>query len=317
MPGEAWGVRSVPLIESRYPLWDQKDFMRDVDEGRFYLPDAEELERETLVTSSIDAEPEQCLRVPGPSFLPMIAAVFTGGAFIFPTFHMYAWGLVSAALAIGAILAWLWTGTATIPEKPEKDVGLGLRLPLYASGPRSVGWWAMFITMLGDMTAFLSLVFGYFFYWTVHADFPPTDAPGPGLFWPLLGLALLLAAWLGTLLARGWNRRAQVGAMRAALAAGAALAFGGGASLLAGPWANGLEPTAHVYPAIVWILLIWAVLHVGAGIIMQLYCLARSLARRLTPEHDIDICNVALFWHFVAATALMTVAVVALFPLVA
>ncbi len=89
MPGEPWGVRTVPLIESRYPLWDQKDFMRDVDEGRFYLPDAEEGERETLVTSSIDAEPEQCLRVAGPSFLPMIAAVFTGGAFIFPTFHMY------------------------------------------------------------------------------------------------------------------------------------------------------------------------------------------------------------------------------------
>ena len=163
--------------------------MRDVDEGRFYLPDAEEGERETLITSSIDAEPEQCLRVAGPSFLPLIAAVFTGGAFIFPTFHMYAATLISAALALGAILAWLWTGTAIIPEKPEKDVGLGLRLPLYVSGPRSVGWWAMFITMLGDMTAFLSLVFGYFFYWTVHADFPPDGfararpvlaAPRPG-----------------------------------------------------------------------------------------------------------------------------------------
>ena len=34
----------------------------------------------------------------------MIAAVFTGGVFIFPTFHMYAGGLVSGALAIGAIL---------------------------------------------------------------------------------------------------------------------------------------------------------------------------------------------------------------------
>ena len=33
--------------------------------------------------------------------------------------------------------------------------------------------------------------------------------------------------------------------------------------------------------------------------------------------HDIDICNVALFWHFVAATVLVTVAVVALFPEVA
>jgi cytochrome c oxidase subunit I+III len=291
--------------------------MRDVDEGRFYLPDAEEGERETLVTSSIDAEPEQCLRVPGPSFLPMIAAAFTGGAFIFPTFHMYAEGLVSGALAIGAILAWLWTGTAVIPEKPEKDVGLGLRLPIYMSGSRSVGWWAMFITMLGDMTAFLSLVFGYFFYWTVHADFPPQASPGPGLAWPLLGLALLLGSWLSTLLARGWNGRGHVQAMRVALVAAVALAGLGGAALLAGPWANGLDPTAHVYPAIVWILLIWTTLHVGTGVIMQLYCVAGSLAGRLTPSHDIDIWNVTLFWHFVAATALITVAVVALFPMVA
>jgi cytochrome c oxidase subunit I+III len=253
--------------------------------------------------------------VPGNSFLPTIAAVFTGGAFIFPTFHMYAWGLVSTALAIGAILVWLWTGTAMIPEKPEKDVGLGLSLPLYASGPRSVGWWAMFITMLGAMTAFLSLVFGYFFYWTVRADFPPDASPGPGLIWPLLGLALLLGAWLSTLLARGWNRRGRVAAMRAALVAGAALACLGGAALLAGPWSNGLDPTAHVYPAIVWILLIWAVLHVGPGVIMQLYCLAGSLAGRLTPEHDIDICNVALFWHFVAFTVFVTTATIAGFPL--
>jgi cytochrome c oxidase subunit I+III len=105
--------------------------------------------------------------------------------------------------------------------------------------------------------------------------------------------------------------------MRAALAAAAALAGLGGAALLAGPWTTGLDPTAHVYPAVVWILLIWTVLHVGAGVIMQLYCLARSLAGRLTPAHDIDICNVTLFWHFVAATALVTVAVVALFPEVA
>jgi cytochrome c oxidase subunit I+III len=295
-------------------LWDQKDFLRDVDEGRFYLPDAEEGERETLVTSSIDAEPEQCLRVPGPSFLPMIAAVFTGGAFIFPTYHLYAAGLISGAVAICVILLWLWTGTAVIPEKPDKDVGLGLRLPLYASGPRSVGWWAMFITMLGDMTAFLSLVFAHFFCWTVHADFPPATSPGAGLVWPGLGLALLLAAWLATFFARGWNRRGDVSAMRIALAAAVALASLGGACLLAGPWVNGLDPTAHVYPAMVWILLIWTALHVGAGIIMQLYCIARSAAGLLTPSHDIDLCNVTLFWHFVAATTLITVAVVALFP---
>jgi cytochrome c oxidase subunit I+III len=317
MPGQPWGARTVPLIESRYPLWDQKDFLRDYDEGRFFLPDAEEGLRETLVTSTLDAEPEQCLRVAGPTFLTMLAAIFTGGAFIFPTFHMYIAGLVSALLALGFILAWLWTGTAMIPEKAHKDVGRGVTLPLYASGPSSVGWWAMFITMLGDLTAFAGLVFGYFFYWTVHDDFPPEPSPGPGLFWPLLALVLLLGAWLLTFMARRLNRQGHAGGLRWALAVAAVLATGGGAALLVGPSSAGLDPTAHVYPATVWILLLWTALHVGAGLVMQLYCIAGSLAGRLTPTFDIDIWNVALFWHFLLVTSVIAVAVVALFPLVA
>src|SRR3546814_11312181 len=81
--------------------------------------------------------------------------------------------VASGLLGVAAILAWLWVGTAEIPEKAEKAVGLGLTLPLYASGPAGVGWWAMFITLLGDATAFAGLVFGYFFFWTIHDDFPP------------------------------------------------------------------------------------------------------------------------------------------------
>ena len=56
MPGQPWGMRSIPEIDSRYPLWDQPNFLRDVDEGRFYLPDAEEGRREMLVTTTVDAD---------------------------------------------------------------------------------------------------------------------------------------------------------------------------------------------------------------------------------------------------------------------
>ncbi len=120
MPGRAWGARSIPIIKSRYPLWDQPDLMRDVDAGRFYLPDAEEGKRETLISSIIDAEPIQCLRVPGPTFLSMWAAIFTGGLFIFATYSWYVAALVSGGLALITILIWLWTGTAVIPEKPKR-----------------------------------------------------------------------------------------------------------------------------------------------------------------------------------------------------
>src|SRR3546814_2245946 len=82
-----------------------------------------------MVTTAIDAEPIQCLRVPGPSFIPMVAAIFIGGSFIFATFAWYWMAVASGLLGVAAILAWLWVGTAEIPEKAEKAVGLGLTLP--------------------------------------------------------------------------------------------------------------------------------------------------------------------------------------------
>ena len=47
MPGKPWGIRSIPEIDSRYPIWDQPDLVRDIDEGRFYLADAPDGRRET------------------------------------------------------------------------------------------------------------------------------------------------------------------------------------------------------------------------------------------------------------------------------
>ncbi len=315
MPDKPWGVRSIPEIDSRYPLWDQPNFVRDVDEGRFYLPDAEELKRETLVTTPLDAKPIQCLRVPGPTFVTLWAAIFTGGAFIFSTFHLWWPALASLVLAFATIVVWLWTGTALQPEKREKPVGLGLTLPLYASGPRSVGWWAMLITMLGDAVAFVSLVFGYFFYWTSRPDFPPTWLPDPSRPWSLVGLGLVLGSWVCTLVARDRNRRDRRRAFHAASLLGVALAALGSIALVQALTRAGLDPKGHVYPAIVWVLVAWTVLHVALGAVMQLYCVARRIAGRLTAEHDIDTSNVALYWHFAAGTAAITVAVIVGFPL--
>jgi cytochrome c oxidase subunit I+III len=65
------------------------------------------------------------------------------------------------------------------------------------------------------------------------------------------------------------------------------------------------------------VLAIWTALHVVAGMVMQLYCVARRWAGRMTAWHDIDINNVTLYWHFTALTVFVTVAVIAGFPLVA
>ncbi|MER8978275.1 cytochrome c oxidase subunit I [Mesorhizobium sp. M0140] len=312
-PEENWGVRSIPIIESRYPLWDQADLMQKVNEGAYYLRSAKENRRETLITSVLDAHPLQCQRVATSTTITIISAALLGGVFVALTFELWILALLSGIGTLSAILWWLWTGTGETPEKKTKDVGLGLRLPLYASGPDSVGWWAMFITMVGDGTAFASLIFGYFFYWTIHPDFT-LGQPGPGMRWPMIALSLFVAAWVAMLGARRLNASGWIDGARVALVAAFLLTLAASAAGFAGPWQHDMQPTAHVYPAIVWILVIWALAHAAVGSVMQLYCLARSFAGRLTREHDMELHNVALYWHFMAITAVITFAVIGLFP---
>ncbi len=204
-----------------------------------------------------------------------------------------------------------------IPEKKEKDIGGGLRLPLYVSGVRSTGWWAMFITMVGDLTAYLSLIFGYFFFWTIHEDFPPPGIDGPGWVWPSIAAALVLLTWGATLGARLSNRTGHVSAARTLLVAGMLLSIASAFALAAGPWTTGLDPTSHAYPAIVWALVVWIIAHLAVGFIMQAYCLARSLFHKLTPDYDADLWNVTLYWHFTGFCALLTALVIGGFPLLA
>jgi cytochrome c oxidase subunit 1/cytochrome c oxidase subunit I+III len=314
VPEENWGVRSIPYVNSRYPIWDDPKLLDRLDSGRFYLPDAKEGYRETIITSVIDAKPLYIQRVTGPSWLSIWAAIFTGGCFILPTFHIYGPAAVCGALAGVFIIWWLWRDTSRPPEADSKDAGLGLTLPTYASGPDSVGWWAMWITMLGDATAFASVVFGFFFFWTANADFPPEGAADPVA--ALVGLAALglTLGWAGTVGARMLNRRGRVGAARGLLGGGAVVTAAGMAALALS--VIDLSPREHVYPAVMWALAVWILVHAGLGIVMQLYCLAASVAGKMTPRYDADIRNVELYWHFHVLSVLVACAVMGLAPMV-
>ncbi|MHA6692743.1 cytochrome c oxidase subunit I [Devosia sp. A449] len=315
VPADSYGLRSIPQINSRYPLWDDKDLFDTIDEGRGLLADAKEGRRETLVTSVLDATPVQVLRVGTPTWLPAIAAAGLGAVFIFATWKLWWLTLGGGVLFLAATLYWLWTGTAEIPEKQTKDIGDGRRVPLYVAGPRSTGWWAMFITMTGDLTAYLAVLFGYFFFWTIHPHFPPAGIDGPGWQWPMAAAALAALTWGMTLGARLANASGRVVLARGLLVAGLAGTVFTGLALMAGPWVTGLDPTMHAYPAIVWGLVVWVVVHLLTGMIMQAYCLARSIFGRLTPRHDADLWNVTLYWHFIGFSALLTAMVIGGFPL--
>jgi len=217
------------------------------------------------------------------------------------------------ALSIVMIAIWLWTGTGEIPEKDSKPVGRGVTLPFYVSGPRSAGWWAMAITMLAIFTAFICLVFGYFFYWTLHAGFIPPGARVQTI-WAFAGLAAAAGAWFLTLLAKRWNTQNRGAGFYGGLLVAVALSITAAAGILAHPYFAGLDPTTGVYAAVVWLLVIWSALHLAIGVLMQLYCIARRMAGRLTAKYDMDIVNVVLYWHFTIVTIAITIAITAGMP---
>jgi len=310
------GIRSIPIVKTRYPLWDQPHFLQDVSEGKFYLPDALEEKRETLVTSTLDAKLVQCLRVPGPTFITLYSALFSGGFFIFATYHWWTATLISGLGAVICITYWCWSGTAWIPEKEKKDIGLGVELPLYKSGPLAVGWWAMFITMLADITAFISLIFGYFFYWTINENFLQPHT-GPGFFWPMVGGILILISTGLTYFGKSLNNKNKTFSFYLILILSALTSSGGAYAFIMGPLVYKMSPTSHVYPAIVWVLVGWTALHAVLGSYMQLYCIARRVGGKMTARYDADICNVSLYTCFLALTAILTALVVGGFPLFA
>ena len=291
--------------------------------ARFYLPDAEEGRRETLVTSVLDAEPDA---VPARRRADLhhrwSRRSSLGGVFICR--HLQAGGC--ARCGVGAVARarssyWLWTGTGEIPEKRRKDVGLGLTLPLYASG-RDVG------RLVGDVHHHDRRRHGLrqpglrLLLLLDHPRRLPADRPRPARAcsgrW--LALALFVVAWArDARRARAEPARRPGGHARGCCSPAAlAGARPAAARCSPGPGRTGLDPDR---PCLSGDRLGARALDGGARRASASSCSSTAsraaCAGRLTPGYDIDICNVALYWHFLAITALVTFAIVALFPTVA
>jgi len=196
LPTGLYSTRSIPVVDSRYPLWDDPDLCRNVEEGRYFLPGAPTGNRETLITSPVRAEPEYLQIMPGPSVWPLLSAVTTAGFFLLLTIEAYTPAIVSGILSVVCVLRWIWETDRPV-SAAEVDVGAGIMLPTYVTGPRTHGWWAMVILLIVIFMLFLMTLFSYLYLFGVQPDFwktPPalsTAGPVLAIYAMAAGLALL------------------------------------------------------------------------------------------------------------------------------
>jgi cytochrome c oxidase subunit I+III len=297
-------------VESRDPLWQNPKLREEVDSGQHYLPGLATGTRETIVTSAVDARPEYLLRLPGPSWLPVIAGVGTAVFFFALTVKQVLVSGASAAIVLAAILCWLWETEPPARRQPF-DVGGGVCLPDHMTGRRSHAWWGTVVLMLVNGTVFASLAFAFFYLWTTGVDgWPPAGASLPAAGWSWLAAAAGIAAHL---LAEGASRalRRTAGGRFDVLLAGGALVLWTAliASLLA-VRGNGIDAQAHAFGATIHALLGWQATHVALVTLMCAYCMARRWRGMLDERRRSTFDNTWLMWHFTAGQGTLLLVIV-------
>ncbi len=313
LPNHDFAARSIPRIDSREPLWSRPDLPEEVEAGRHYLPGSTTGRRETIVTSPVDAEPQYLMRLTGPGFAHVAAAVFTAGFFLLLTVKAVVPAGICGVLAIASIILWMWD-TDPAPTEPV-EIGGGVVLPAYVSGPLSHSWWAMMVLMLVAAALYLSYVFGYLYLWTVA----PSSWPAATALTPPHGLAVSL----GLLVV---SAAALWGAGRRLERDGDGAGFGmlvliGIVSLLAAlgadgwtHWSTGLRPQASGYAAMVYANAALQFQIAGAVTIMALFAVARRFSGRLDRTRRVVFDNLMLFWAYAIGQACLGVVLVHGFP---
>jgi cytochrome c oxidase subunit I+III len=313
LPNHTFAARSTPRISSREPLWTQPNLARDVEAGRYYLPGSATGGRETIVTSPVASEPQYLMRLTGPGWAHLAAAVFTAGFFLMLTVKAVALAGICGVFAIASIIVWMWE-TDPAPTDPVY-IGGDITLPTYASGPVSHSWWAMVVLMLVAAALYLSYLFGYLYLWTVSPQTWPAEM-APTLASPLAAFGLLAVSGLSLLSAHHLLKRDRLS--RAALAALILLGILAllGALALDGVshWRGGLRPQASGYAAMVYANAALQAQIVAAVAVMALFGVARVVVSRLDRVRRVVFDNLALLWTYALGQAAFGLILIHGFP---
>jgi cytochrome c oxidase subunit I+III len=311
LPNGNYSNRSIPIVQSAYPLWDQPELAKHVAAGAYYLPGAPTGKREALVTAPLDGTPQYLLQMPPTGWAPFVAALFTAAFFLLLTVKLVVPAFACAVIAVAGLVHWAWALDPG-PSQPPVDIGGGLRVPVYATGPQSHSWWATVVLMLVAGSIYGCAIFSYLYLWTVSPQVWPAADALPGLASPLAAVALLLASSGAIHFAHLALGKSRLRLMRAALA-GAILLFaaGFGADLYG---QRELSPTASSHGAAVAFFLSLEGFYGLAVIAMALFALARCAAGLLDRVRRAAFDSAMLLWHYAVAQSLAGLALVHGFP---
>jgi cytochrome c oxidase subunit I+III len=292
------GYRVVPIVSSRYPLWEQKQLDRgDLEYERIVhgLAESPTAWRAQLVTSAITAEPQAIVHLARPSIWPLLAAIALTLNFVATLFDLVGLLIFSTLATVGATIGWLWPSRL---ERERRLAGSGSSLhglPVYTSGTIAPGWWTMIHIVLVIAVATTCLLFCYFFLHAKASVWPPPGNALPELR-PMSWAAIALVGAAGaTGLALRAIRADSQGWLRAWLAC-AVLASGLFlATVMLALQEPSLSHAAHAFGSIVLTLVWYQIYMVLAGIILTGVVLVQALLGYFDERRFLAVQNTAIY----------------------
>ncbi|SDW67157.1 cytochrome c oxidase subunit I [Roseicitreum antarcticum] len=292
-----YNFRAIPTVHSREPLWDQPELTRGDPEAlpgalRETAPDHR---RETLGCDPVSGAPIQILRLPHPSWSPLILAVGLALVFVLVLAGQYVWVTAGAVIALIGLTMWVWEPS---DSGVHRDTGLpGLRLPVNIVDRRSHLYFATTGTLLISFALYASILFAGLYLWNTQPQISATTA-APDM---AAAIGALVGGGLLALLAWGANRLAcaqrRVGAALMDLLcvlAAATTAVALGLALMP------VDPFASAFGAMGWTLGAFVAVYLVVVCYWALFNALRKLAGAVRPGQTLPDMLLSTFANGVA-----------------
>ncbi|HCL76532.1 cytochrome c oxidase subunit I [Stutzerimonas nitrititolerans] len=269
LPPSAYNFVSLPEVRDRHPLWKDPDLPDSIARGEHALTVIDHGRRETWGIDPLTGKVREIVHLPGNSWLPLIASLFLAMLCLSLLNKAYMLAIVATLAALIVLFRWSWVNGAHPGAAPDARTQPG-EPPLHSRTFDGPGLWGMGVTLLANGALYLSLLFGWFYLWTVSPEWQVPENSLSG--WLMLASALLLSA--GTFGLHQVIRRLRAGntgQLLRNLALLAGLAFVQAASILWLLLAADLEPTATAHDAIIFVMLAYSLIHCTlAAVLMAL-----------------------------------------------
>ncbi|MCC6454686.1 MAG: cbb3-type cytochrome c oxidase subunit I [Caldilineaceae bacterium] len=327
IPAPSYGFAELPIVQSRNPLWDEKDIRQEEEletdrrqENRAIRCMLQNLAgwpltwRAALTTSAIDARPTEVFRVSGPSIWPVVTAVGLILIFASEIFSLRILVLSGAAIVVLGMIGWHWPSPVETTEH-ELEFERTHGIPVYPNGSPTVDRWAtaLFILILAVCAGLF--IFSYFYISLAHVAWPMDNMDDPRLLLPAIGtVAVLLAA-----AAMGWaNRRitrGDVAGLRIALA----LAFIAG-GVAAGTLVYDLlavvtfDHNINAYGSLYWALTIFLIALLLGGLGQNLFTQVWSWFGIYSAREHVAVDIGKMYWYSMVAFWLLLAGTVYISP---